>query len=586
MYTIHVDGNLLFSSGTDDERFIILSPRLSLDVNGAGSLTFVMPPCNQMYGRIHKIKSIITVKQDDEVIFRGRVLDDEKDSYNQKNVYCEGERSFLLDSLKEPYDHTKGINVQKFFNDLIENHNKQVEEEKRFTVGIITAVDKDAEMEVKDGSYNDTLCVVEDRLLGAYGGYLRTRTEGDDHYIDWIKDSGDTNSQMIEFGVNLLDLKDKVDAADVFTVLIPLGKSDIDKDGNKTDPVSIKSVNDGVEYLEDKDAIQLYGRIWRTQTWVYEDDPKKLKEKGLEYLKTGIAVQTLTLNAIDMHFTDGDVQRISIGDHVHILSDPNGLDITIICSRMDIDLLNPEKTTYTFGEPPRTLTENFVETEEEVGIMTGSRGGGGRGKKEAGDVKRWAEIKVDEENAKISMIAWDKNEISGHVATIQQDLDATNATVSTIINETITDIDGRVTEAESAIVQQADQISMKVSKNGVISAINQTAESITIDASRVNLSGYVTVEDFAELNAAIADNLITKNLDVLVSADFICSVNALGGLSVEGKKAKWLDKTVMTGVKNKVGANVRLGDGTTMMLYGYTSDSHINTTTIYYLGHD
>lgn len=546
MYTIYVDGELLFSSGLDDERFIILSPKLSMDVNGAGSLTFVIPPRNSLYDSIKKIKSVITVKQDDEVIFRGRVLDDEKDFYNQKNVYCEGERSFLLDSLKKPYDHSKGVNVLQFFKDLIQNHNEQVEEEKRFTVGTVTAVDETVKMEAKDDSYNDTLCVIEDRLLGAYGGYLRMRTAGDVHYIDWLKESGGTNGQTIEFSVNLLDLNDKVDAADVFTVLIPLGKSELDDNGGYKDPVNIKSVNDGCEYLENQAAIDLYGRIWRTQTWVYEDKPQKLKEKGLEYLKKGVSVQTLTLNAVDMHFLDSDVQRIWIGDHVRILSDPHGLDITIICSKMDIDLLNPEKTTYTFGEPPRTLTENFVETEEDISIMTGSRGGGGRGRKEAGDVKRWAEIKVDAENAKITALAWDNNEIAGHVATIRSDLDATNATVSTVINETITDIDGRVTKAESAIIQQANLISMKVNQDDVIAAINLAPGSATIEADKINLSGYVTFDDMADMQAAIAETFITNQLVVGDYASFEGKIYATGGLSVGGKDVSTTTIPVVT----------------------------------------
>lgn len=573
MYTIYVDGELLFSSGLDDERFIILSPKLSMDVNGAGSLTFVVPPGNSLYNSIKKIKSIITVKQDDEIIFRGRVLDDEKDFYNQKNVYCEGERSFLLDSLKQPYDHSKGTNVQEFFKDLIENHNEQVEKEKQFTIGSITAVDEEATMEVKDTSYNDTLCVIEDRLLGAYGGYLRMRTEGDVHYIDWLQSSGNTNGQAVEFSVNLLDLSDKVDASDVFTVLIPLGKSEIDDDGNYKAPVNIKSVNDGIEYLMDEAAVALYGKIWRTQTWVYEDDPQKLKEKGLEYLKTGVSVQTLTLNAIDMHFLDSNAQRIWIGDHVRILSDPHGLDITIICSKMDIDLLNPEKTTYTFGEPPRTLTENFVEAEEDISIMTGSRGGG-RGQKTAGDAKRWAEIKVDAENAKITALAWDNNEIAGHVATIRSDLDATNATVSTVINETITDIDGRVTNAESAIIQQADKISTKVSKDGVISAIEQSAESVKISASKINLEGYVTADN---LDAKLSD------IDYIKAAALNVTSMEAGNAAIStlnSKPIEWKSKEVLVDV-TRVQRHAMSPAGITIDFYEVTAETK---ETIYYLG--
>lgn len=46
---------------------------------------------------------------------------------------------------------------------------------------------------------------------------------------------------------------------------------------------------------------------------------------------------------------------------------------------------------------------------------------------------------------------------------------------------------------QSQITQNASDITTKVSKNGVISAINQSAETISISANKVNLSGYVTV---------------------------------------------------------------------------------------------
>lgn len=47
----------------------------------------------------------------------------------------------------------------------------------------------------------------------------------------------------------------------------------------------------------------------------------------------------------------------------------------------------------------------------------------------------------------------------------------------------------RITSAESSITQNAENIELKVSKNGVISSINQSPESITIDADRVNVAG-------------------------------------------------------------------------------------------------
>ncbi|MDT8715431.1 hypothetical protein IAI10_02010 [Clostridium sp. 19966] len=54
------------------------------------------------------------------------------------------------------------------------------------------------------------------------------------------------------------------------------------------------------------------------------------------------------------------------------------------------------------------------------------------------------------------------------------------------------DVQTQIDSANSSITQTANSIATKVDKNGVISAINQTAESIQISASKINLSGYAT----------------------------------------------------------------------------------------------
>lgn len=79
--------------------------------------------------------------------------------------------------------------------------------------------------------------------------------------------------------------------------------------------------------------------------------------------------------------------------------------------------------------------------------------------------------------------------------------------------------ENRITTAESRITQQADQIALRVEKAGVISAINQTAEVIKIDANKINLSGYVTVTNLATSGqtAINGDNITTG----LISADRI-----------------------------------------------------------------
>ena len=237
MYTIHVDGQMIFSSALYDDIDKVLSPSLSLETSNAGSFSFVLSSNHSKRDLIHKMKSIITVEQDGVQIFRGRASSTELDIYNQLSVYCEGEKAFLNDSVFAPSELSGKVHA--FFKKIIANHNATVEEEKRFTVGIIDVVSEDTELTSDSReqtiTYWTTSEIIQDSLIDVYGGYLRTRTVDGIHYIDWVKEYGGANTQPIEFSVNLLDMTNTHEASDVFTVLVPLGVSELDDDGNYGD---------------------------------------------------------------------------------------------------------------------------------------------------------------------------------------------------------------------------------------------------------------------------------------------------------------------------------------------------------------
>lgn len=579
MYTIHVDGKLLYSPDKNSAEYSVLSPKWTADLNGAGSLSFVLPPCNGCYSAIKKLKSIITLEQDGALVFRGRVMEDTQDFYKQKTIYCEGDRSFLLDSLHKPFKYEG--NVQDFFRQLIRNHNNQVDEEKRFSVGSIMAVSDTREMDIESDEYSDTFGRMENYLLNAYGGYIRTRTEGGKTYLDWLKKSGNTTSQKIQFAVNMLDLTDQIDASDVFTCLIPLGETNIDqKTGEYADPVSIKNINGGVEYIQDDAAVEMYGKIWRTHTWQYEKDPWALLEKAKKYLQTGAALRTITLKAIDMHIMDGSIQSIRVGDTVKIYAPQHGMNLSMICSKIDVDLINPENTSYNFGEPPKTLTGNVKKIEEDAGtpvsVNFGEPGGGNGTKKQLEDIIRWAKIITDEANSQIAINAGLIDSTRDYMSAAGINVNGELAQVEVLAKkQTVDQLTGRVSKAESAITVNADNIELKVNKDGVISAINQTAESVVIKASRIDLSGYVTASEFkteiATLKNTFSNTLSTSNLYAATSFTF----------QNYGIKRKSIDVVTSVGI-NKEYDTVQGTDG-----YGHVVISSVtlsyDTDTIYYL---
>ena len=104
MYRVCCDGLTLYNSKL--ENLQIFNPSLELELNKTGSFQFTLYPQHPQYNRIQKLKSIITVYQDDYLLFRGRVLEEELGFHNEKHIVCEGSLAFLLDSIQSPYDFT------------------------------------------------------------------------------------------------------------------------------------------------------------------------------------------------------------------------------------------------------------------------------------------------------------------------------------------------------------------------------------------------------------------------------------------------------------------------------------------------
>lgn len=132
-----------------------------------------------------------------------------------------------------------------------------------------------------------------------------------------------------------------------------------------------------------------------------------------------------------------------------------------------------------------------------------------------------------------------------------------------------TDLDAmgkRVSGAEASIKVNSDNIELKVSKNGVISSINQTAESVKIKASRIDLSGYVTASEFSSLKADLAN--VTSGT-VQASLLYTQNLTATNTVRLSGHTCSWSSLKVCTGVHySKELQNVPGGNGVNYAVIG------------------
>lgn len=347
MYRVYCDGLPIYNDKLEGLK--IFSPSLDLELNKTGSFSFTLYPDHPYYGSIQKLKSIITVYQEDYLLFRGRVLDDEIGFYNERKVTCEGELAFLLDSIKRPYDFTGS--VAEYLALLLESHNAQVDETKRFTLGNVTVTDPNDYIVRSNIDYTDTWKEMNDKLLTLLGGFLSVRHADGVAYLDYLADFALLSPQKIEFGKNLLDQKRIIKGADVATVVIPLGAKLKDAEGKDTDKrLTIETVNGGADFIEDASAISQYGTIVKTVIFDDVTIAENLKAKGKAYLSSLVKLpESIELTAADLATVSTAFSSFHLGTYVDVVSKPHGLNQKFLVRKLSINLLDPAANKLTLG---------------------------------------------------------------------------------------------------------------------------------------------------------------------------------------------------------------------------------------------
>lgn len=360
MYQVYADNNLIFDSRY--EEYLIAKGQVTLEVNKSGSFVFTLYQDHPYYDRITKLKTIITVYRDNQLIFRGRVIKSADGFYNDKTFTCEGELSFLLDSIQRAYSFTGS--PEELFTQFIEEHNNQVGTDKQFTVGEVTVTDPNDYINRANSAYEDTLSNLNSKLVESLGGYINiTGGENGARVINWLADYPYLSTQTIEFGENLLDFTKQNSAEDIATALIPLGakvESD-DEDVEEEPRVTIESVNDGVDYIYDEDAVSVYGWIFKSVVWDDVTVPANLLTKARSYLNELINLNiSLELSAIDLSAMDQDINAFMLGDYIQVISAPHGINAKYLLTKQSIDLLHPENNKITLGYTFSTFTDTTL----------------------------------------------------------------------------------------------------------------------------------------------------------------------------------------------------------------------------------
>ena len=389
MYQIKCDDFHLYDYRLPD--LIVTDPKVKIAVNTVGEASFTIHNNHPYYSQLKVLRSIFEISDEIGVIFRGRMTNNSQDFHNSKAVDLEGLMAFFNDSVVRPFNFPddfktdpayitasqSGNVVRYMLQLLIDNHNSQVEDFQKFKLGNVTVSDPNNYITRSESKYCNTWEILKTKLFeSALGGYLCIRYEADGNYIDYLSEFELTNTQEIQYGENLIDLKNEIDAASTYSAIIPLGAevetSETDENGEKVKKtLTLSGLADGTvapnvmkkgDVIYSPSAVADFGWICApvtVTTWQDVTEVNNLLKKGIEYLTgEGIKLQNnIEINAVDLHFNDAEIRSFRLYRNIKVNSLPHNQNALLPLTLLDIDLLRPQNTKIVVGKVQKTLSE-------------------------------------------------------------------------------------------------------------------------------------------------------------------------------------------------------------------------------------
>lgn len=415
MYEIKYNDKYIYIPG--DRDYVAIGPTLELEANKAGSLTFSVLDTHPLYNDLEKLKLSVSVSKDGDTIFKGRIIASERNFDNELEMTVEGKLAVLNDSPCRPLEFTG--TPEELFTWFIDNHNSQVGEEQKLLKGNVTVTDPNNYINRSWDKTDNTWNLINSRLLDTLGGYLVIRYEDDGDYLDWLEGFSYYSTQSIEFGKNLTDFEQLIDAGETYTACIPYGAEIINHEYGEADLetatweeekyytlsgetyiliesendfntaissgtaiyevtssestgklLTVESVNDGKDYLINKERAGIFGVIYAPTdltTWEDVGRPENLLEKATDWLNNeGIMLkETIELSAVDLAMTGADINAFEMYKNVSVKSEPHGIDTSRLITSLTIAADLSEVTKVVLGSSRLTLSAQNVEAKKQ-----------------------------------------------------------------------------------------------------------------------------------------------------------------------------------------------------------------------------
>lgn len=378
-YRVLYDNQFLFDPYTDDR---ITDTKLSNKVNAASYFDFTIATTHSLYSKIAERAGEVRICFNDLILFKGEITKIEEDLEGNKSVSCSGVLDYLTATRVRPYSTIQGeqplvapSSIDGYFKWLIDQHNYNcLDSRKRFSVGVNqgSMLDNNNYIYRSSEQRPTTASEIEDKILDSVGGYLFVRYKDDLNLLDLYADVHDVNTQIIDYGVNILDFTKTTTVEDQYTAVVATGYTPDPPEGQtdvKMRPITLEGCQDGgtpysssIVKMGDRvyniDAVNRYGynEYYASNTDINTYDG--LLKYACDTLNALLSpALTITIKAVDLSLIMGDkYKHLQVGQAVRVRSKPRNVDEYLMVNSIEIDLMNPDNTTFELGASYDTLT--------------------------------------------------------------------------------------------------------------------------------------------------------------------------------------------------------------------------------------
>lgn len=378
-YKVLYDNQLLFDPYTDDR---ITDTKLSSKLNAASYFDFTIAPTHSLYSKLAERAGEVRIYFNNLILFKGEITKIDEDFEGNYSVSCTGVLDYLTATRVRPYSTVEGEQPLKapssydgYFQWLIDQHNSNcLDSRKYFSVGVNQGnmLDKNNYIYRSSEQRPTTASEIEDKILNSAGGYLFVRYQDDLNILDLYADVHDVNTQIIDYGVNMLDFTKTTTTEGQYTAVVATGYTPNPPEGQpdaKMKPITLEGCTDGGtpysstivkmgDRVYDVEAVKRYGYheyyVSNTDITTYDG----LLYYACKTLNTLLSpAQTISVKAVELALIMGDkYKHLQLGQAVRIRSKPRKVDEYLMVNSIDLDLMNPENTTFDLGASYDTLT--------------------------------------------------------------------------------------------------------------------------------------------------------------------------------------------------------------------------------------